>query len=194
VLAGADVIAIGPGLGQGVWGATLLGDLLDRGKLRERPIVIDADALNLLARAPRQRDDWILTPHPGEAARLLGITSAQVEDDRFAAALALQRRFGGVIVLKGAGTLVQGPGHRPVAVCSQGNPGMASGGMGDALTGIIAGLLAQGLDPEEAAEAGVCLHAAAGDHAAAEGQRGLLASDLIGALRGTLAESGAPRC
>ena len=194
VLAGADVIAIGPGLGQGVWGATLLGDLLDRGKLRERPMVIDADALNLLARAPRQRDDWILTPHPGEAARLLGITSAQVEDDRFAAALALQRRFGGVIVLKGAGTLVQGPGHRPVAVCSQGNPGMASGGMGDALTGIIAGLLAQGLDPEEAAEAGVCLHAAAGDHAAAEGQRGLLASDLIGALRETLSESGAPRC
>jgi hydroxyethylthiazole kinase-like uncharacterized protein yjeF len=192
VLAGADVIAVGTGLGQGVWGATLLGDLLDRVQLRGRPMVVDADALNLLARAQRQRDDWILTPHPGEAARLLDVDTAEVEHDRFAAARALQHRFGGVVVLKGAGTLVQGPGHRPIAVCSQGNPGMASGGMGDALTGIIAALLAQGLDLEEAAEAGVCLHAAAGDHAAVAGQRGLLASDLIGALRETLSGPGVP--
>jgi NAD(P)H-hydrate epimerase len=188
----ADVIAIGPGLGQGVWGATLLGDLLDRAQLRGRPMVVDADALNLLARAPRHRDDWVLTPHPGEAARLLGISVAEVEQDRFSAVIALQQRFGGVTVLKGAGTVVRGPGHRPSAVCSQGNPGMASGGMGDALTGIIAALLAQGLGLEEAAEAGVCLHAGAGDHAAAAGQRGLLASDLIGALRATLSEPGVP--
>ncbi len=186
VVAQADVVAIGPGLGQGVWGATLFGDLLDRPRLADRPMVVDADALNLLARAPRHRDAWVLTPHPGEAARLLGTGVAEIEQDRFAAVRAIQQRFGGVAVLKGAGTLIQGPGHRPLAVCSQGNPGMASGGMGDALTGIIAALIGQGLDIEEAAEAGVCLHAAAGDAAAAAGQRGLLASDLIEVLRETL--------
>lgn len=190
LLARADVVAIGPGLGQGTWGATLLGELLDRADGSHGPLIVDADALNLLARSPRRRDDWVLTPHPGEAARLLASGITGVEDDRFAAARTLQQRYGGVIVLKGAGTLVQGFGHRPVSICSEGNPGMASGGMGDALTGIIAALTAQGMEPETAAEAGVCLHAAAGDCAAEAGERSLLASDLIAALRGTLAQAG----
>jgi NAD(P)H-hydrate epimerase len=163
--------------------------------------VVDADALNLLAAAPRRRADWVLTPHPGEAARLLGCSIAEVEEDRFAAVEALQQRFDGVVVLKGAGTLIRGPGHRPVGLCSDGNPGMASGGMGDTLTGIIAALLAQGcrlraqpgtmtgLELEQAATTSVCLHAAAGDRAARDGQIGLLAGDLIDALRATLAST-----
>ena len=146
-------------------------------------MVVDDDALNLLAASPKQQDHWILTPHPGEASRLLGISTAEIGADRFDAARRLQLGFGGVTVLKGAGTIVVGPTHRPAAVCSDGNPGMAGGGTGDALTGIIAARLAQGLDPPDAAEAGVCLHAAAGDRAAAGGERGLLASDLIGGLR-----------
>jgi NAD(P)H-hydrate epimerase len=148
---------------------------------------VDADALNLLAADPRASDRWVLTPHPGEAGRLLGCPTSEVQDDRFAAVRRLQGTFGGVAVLKGAGTLVYGASHRPPGVCSGGNPGMASGGMGDALTGIIAALIAQGLSLEEAAGAGVSLHAAAGDAAAAQGgERGLLASDLIAALRPVL--------
>jgi NAD(P)H-hydrate epimerase len=188
----ADVIAVGPGLGQGDWGRTLFAGALSLG----RPLVVDADALNLLAKDPVRRDDWVLTPHPGEAARLLECTAADIEADRFAAVTALQQRYGGSVVLKGAGSLIRGPGHRPVAVCSDGNPGMASGGTGDALTGIVAALLAQGQEAEQAATMGVCVHAAAGDRAARGGQRGMLASDLIGALRQTLAapeEGGGPQ-
>ena len=150
-------------------------------------MVVDADALNLLAEAPGPKgdgaSDWILTPHPGEAARLLGCAASDVETDRFAAARTLQSRFGGVLVLKGAGTIVQGASHRPPAVCSDGNPGMATPGSGDVLTGVIAGLRAQGLSAEDAAGAGVCLHAAAGDRAAIGGEKGLLAGDILEALR-----------
>jgi len=178
ILRQASVIAVGPGLGQAEWGQSLWRAALEAG----RPLVVDADALTLLAGSPMRRDDWILTPHPGEAARLLGLCPAEVQADRFAAVQALQTRYGGVIVLKGAGTLIAAAGRAP-AVCSEGNPGMASGGMGDLLTGIIAGLLAQGFTPAEAAELGVCLHARAGDLAAQEGERGLLASDLLQQLR-----------
>jgi NAD(P)H-hydrate epimerase len=151
------------------------------------PLVVDADALNLLAKEPQTSARWVLTPHPGEAARLLRCPSSEVQSDRFAAVRRIQESFGGVAVLKGAGTLVYGASHRPPGVCSGGNPGMASGGMGDALTGIIAALIAQGLGLEEAAAAGVSLHAAAGDWAAAQGgERGLLASDLIDAIRPVL--------
>lgn len=183
----ADLIAIGPGLAQGAWSQALFEQAL----ALDKPLVLDADALSLLATSPRQHGNWVLTPHPGEAARLLGLTVAEVEQDRFAAVEALQRRYGGVVVLKGAGTLIRGPGYRPTGLCSDGNPGMASAGMGDTLTGIIAALMAQGraagFGLEQAAVAGVCLHAAAGDLAARHGQRGLLASDLITALRATLA-------
>jgi NAD(P)H-hydrate epimerase len=176
----ASVIAVGPGLGLGQagWGRVLFEAVLDSGL----PLVVDADALNLLALAPLKRDDWVLTPHPGEAARMLKTSSGAIQADRFAALKQLQERFGGTVLLKGAGTLVLGPSSLP-AICTQGNPGMASGGMGDVLTGVIAGLLAQGLDFTEAAEVGARLHSAAGDKAAEAGERGLLAGDLLPWIR-----------
>ena len=177
----ATVLAIGPGLGQDAWGRGLLGAAL----ASRLPLVVDADALNLLAAEPLRRTRWVLTPHPGEAARLLGISTAEVQADRPAAARALHREYGGVVVLKGAGSLIADDGG--LALCDAGNPGMASGGMGDVLTGVIAALLAQGLGPGEAARCGVCLHATAADRAAGAGQRGLLASDLFPCLRELLA-------
>jgi len=173
----ASVVAIGPGLGQSAWARELLAALLQT----HSPLVVDADALNLLAQEPTRRDHWILTPHPGEAARLLDMTTGQIQADRLYAVQALQQRYGGVCVLKGAGSLVCASGS--IAICEAGNPGMASGGMGDVLTGIIAGLLAQGLSLVDAACAGVYIHAKAGDRAAQEGERGLLASDLMPHLR-----------
>ena len=180
----ASLVALGPGLGRAPWGRALFEYLLQAEVIGQRPLVLDADALNLLAEQPQRRDHWILTPHPGEAARLLACTTAEIAQDRFAAAAELQQHYGGAVVLKGAGTLIASAAQQAPALCSQGNPGMASGGMGDALTGIIGALLAQGLPLEQAASAGVCLHAAAADWAAREGERGLLASDLIAALRG----------
>ena len=175
----ASVLAIGPGLGQADWGRVLWDRLQDQAL----PMVVDADALNLLAQKPRRRHDWILTPHPGEAARLLGCTTDEVQGDRPAAVSALAQRYGGVAVLKGAGTLVQREGG-PLQVCDAGNPGMASGGTGDLLCGVIAGLLAQGLAAETAAAVGVLVHARAGDLAAANGgERGLIATDLLPAIR-----------
>jgi len=179
LLARVQVVAVGPGLGQEAWGE----GLLDRVLATRLPLVVDADALNLLAAAPVFRDNWILTPHPGEAARLLRTESDAIQADRFGSIRRLRERFGGVLVLKGAGTLILGDSHRPIGVCDGGNPGMATGGTGDVLTGLIAALLAQGLDPEDAARAGVCLHAAAGDAAAIDGERGLLAGDLLARIR-----------
>lgn len=178
LLARATVVAVGPGLGETSWGRPLLGAALES----ERPLVMDADALNWLAREPQRCERWILTPHPGEAARLLDSTATGIQADRFDAVRALQKRYGGIAVLKGAGTLVC-RGDDPVAVCDVGNPGMATGAMGDLLTGVIAGLLAQGLTPWQAATAGVYLHARAGDLAAADGERGLMATDLLAPLR-----------
>lgn len=179
LLSRATALAIGPGLGTDAWAQALWSRALGQGL----PSVVDADGLNLLARSPRRRDDWVLTPHPGEAARLLDSTAAAVQADRFEAVSALQARFGGVAVLKGPGTLIGSGGTRAPALCSEGNPGMASGGMGDVLTGLVAGLLAQGMDVVAAAETGVCLHAAAADRAAREGERGLLAGDLLECVR-----------
>ena len=125
----------------------------------------------------------MLTPHPGEAGRLLGAATADIQRDRPAAVRRLAAQTGAVVVLKGAGTLVCAPGGTPWLVAA-GNPGMATGGMGDALTGVIAALRAQGLDPESAAACGALLHAAAGDLAARSGgERGLLPVDLVAALR-----------
>jgi NAD(P)H-hydrate epimerase len=174
----ATVIAIGPGLGRGAWSRALLSRVLES----DRALVLDADALSLLAEEPLRREDWILTPHPGEAARLLGVKVAEVQADRYSAVAALRERYGGTCVLKGAGTLIHDAG--PTGVCAAGNPGMASGGMGDVLTGVIAGLRAQGLERGQAARVGVCLHASAADRAAAQGgERGLLATDLCPELR-----------
>ncbi|MBA2079065.1 NAD(P)H-hydrate dehydratase [Rhodanobacter sp. PCA2] len=175
----ASVLAVGPGLGQGAWGHALWLTALDSGK----PLVLDADGLNLLARESRRfTQPAVLTPHPGEAARLLESTVAEVEADRFAAARALAIRYHATVVLKGAGSLIASPDGR-LDVCPWGNPGMAGGGMGDLLTGIVAALLAQGCDAWEAACLGVGLHARAGDRAAQQGERGLLASDLLAPLR-----------
>jgi NAD(P)H-hydrate epimerase len=179
LLARATVVAVGAGLGQDQWAQSLLARVLDT----RAPLLLDADALNLLAADPFHRGDWIITPHPGEAGRLLGMPTARVEQDRFDSVQRLQGAYGGVAVLKGAGTLVAAAG-RPVRLCDRGNPGMASGGMGDVLGGVIAALLAQGLAAADAAEAAVWLHATAADQAArAHGERGLVASDLFTALR-----------
>lgn len=177
LLATASVIAIGPGLGRREWGRKLLLHAL-RGN---QPAVVDADALNIISAAPVERESWVLTPHPGEAARLLDTTTAAVQADRFAAAQAIQRRFGGVCVLKGAGTIVDC--GQDCYISPFGNPGMASGGMGDVLTGVIAGLLAQGFELSVAAALGTLVHGLAGDHAAREGERGMLAMDLMPRLR-----------
>lgn len=179
LLARADAVAIGPGLGRGGWASALWGLVRDH----DGPLVVDADALGQLATEPRSRPDWVLTPHPGEAARLLAVPTRAIQADRPWAVRELHARYGGVAVLKGAGTLIQGGSARPLAVCSDGNPGMATAGSGDVLTGVIGALLAQGLAAEEAACAGVCLHAAAGDWAARGGERGLIASDIIAAVR-----------
>ena len=181
-LAAADVVLVGPGLGRGQWSQALFEAVLESG----RPLVVDADALFHLARSGHgPREDWILTPHPGEAGRLLGTDAAAVQRDRFAAVEALQRRFGGVTVLKGCGTLVRGPSGG-VSVCDLGNPGLASGGTGDVLAGVVAALMAQGLSPEDSGRLGVLAHAGAGDAAAREGERGLVAGDLPDRLRAWL--------
>ena len=176
----ASVVAIGPGLGRDAWGRALFARVI----ASELPRVFDADALNLLAEAPQQLNVGdVITPHPGEAARLLGIDTHAIQRDRFAAAHALCERYGSQVVLKGAGTVIASPGATP-ALIAAGNPGMAVGGMGDLLTGCIVALLAQGLPARDAAIAGALLHAAAGDAAAREdGERGLRASDLLPWLR-----------
>ncbi|WP_295803347.1 NAD(P)H-hydrate dehydratase [uncultured Microbulbifer sp.] len=177
-----SVIAVGPGLGQSPWSEQLLA----RAGRAAAPLVLDADALNILAGgrvlAGVRRDDWVLTPHVGEAARLLGISTAEVMADRVAAAQAIQQKFSGVVILKGAGTLVA---HAEgVDLINSGNPGMASGGMGDLLTGVTAALIGQGMALPAAARLAVWLHGEAGNLAAAEGgQRGLLATDLLPHIR-----------
>ena len=174
----ANVIAIGPGIGKSEWAATLFAAAITS----EKPLVVDADAINLLAIENIKRDNWILTPHPGEAARLLDITIEEVQADRFSTVQKIAEKFGGTVVLKGNGTLVYSDGG--TYLCDKGNPGMASGGMGDVLTGVIASLLAQGFSLTDAATVGVYLHSAAGDAAAkGMGERGLLASDLMPSIR-----------
>ena len=177
----ASVVVIGPGLGQQAWGRACLQVLLDHCIESAKPLIIDADGLNELAEDPCHYDRWILTPHPGEAARLLGASTAEIQADRLVAAAAIQRQFGGICVLKGAGTLIQSATR--TYLCSVANPAMASGGMGDVLSGVIAGLAAQGGALEAAACLGVCVHAQAAEIASADGQRGLLATDLLPRLR-----------
>jgi len=174
----ATVVAFGPGLGRSNWARDMYAAVAGS----DLPSVWDADALNLLAEQPAAASQRILTPHPGEAARLLGIATADVQKDRCAALALLQARYGGSVVLKGAGTLVSSASGTPW-LCTAGNPGMAAAGMGDVLTGIIAALLAQGCSQETAAAVGVEVHARAGDRAARGGERGLLVSDLLAELR-----------
>jgi len=174
----ATVIVIGPGLGNSSWSQEMFNKVLST----DLPLLVDASALTLLAKQSTQRNNWILTPHPGEAARLLESETKTIQNDRFQAVQQLQQRYGGVCVLKGAGTLVQVADENP-DVCYAGNPGMATAGMGDVLSGIIGGLMAQDLSLEKAARVGVMLHALAGDLAAEEGERGMLATDLMPHIR-----------
>jgi NAD(P)H-hydrate epimerase len=185
LLARATVVALGPGLGQDDWARGLLAAVL----ATPLPLVLDADALNLLATEPMRRADWVLTPHPGEAGRLLGCSALDVQRDRLGALEALQDRYGGTIVLKGSGTLVGRTGQCPWLIPT-GNPGMATAGMGDVLTGVIAGVIAQARGPlqgvtpgADMAAAAAFIHGAAGDAAANAGQRGLVASDVLSQLR-----------
>lgn len=180
LLDAASVVVVGPGLGREAWGKALFRQVVDAGK----PTVIDADGLFWLAHglAAQAQARWVLTPHPGEAARLLQTDTPTVQGDRINAAFGLQKRYGGVAVLKGAGTLICDENQR-LFLADVGNPGMATGGMGDVLSGIIGGLLAQGLMPADAANAGVWLHGTAADLAAVDGERGMLATDLLVPLR-----------
>ena len=179
LLKAANALILGPGLGQNTWGQALFKKAIET----NLPMVVDADALNLLSKNPQHRDHWILTPHPGEAARLLNCQTTDVQADRFHAVQELQKIYGGIAVLKGPGTLIYN-GNIPTRLSSWGNPGMASGGMGDVLAGIIGGLLAQGFSLMEAACVGVTLHGMAGDKAAEQdGERGMLAMDLMPHLR-----------
>lgn len=174
----ADVLILGPGLTQNDWALHLFQAVVSQ----SHPMVVDADGLNLLAKHPMHHDHWVLTPHPGEAARLLQISTEEVQADRFAAVQTIQQKFGGVCVLKGAGTIIASNTLMP-SICDQGNAGMATAGMGDVLSGVIGGLLSQGVPMEQAARLGVVWHAIAGDRAAKEGERGLLAMDLFPHLR-----------
>jgi NAD(P)H-hydrate epimerase len=186
----ADVIVIGPGLGTDAWSEKMLFAALNS----DKPLVLDADALNILAAGElfqsllktavaRSQSSLVMTPHPGEAARLLGTTTAILQSDRLESLKALHNKFGGNIVLKGSGSLILTQ-QKQISLCPYGNPGMASGGMGDVLSGMIGSLIAQGFDSGFALQLAVTLHARAADIASAcDGERGLLASDLIADCR-----------
>lgn len=175
----ANAITIGPGLGQSDWGKTLFQKAIET----NLPMVVDADGLNILSKTGQHHDQWVLTPHPGEAARLLNCSSEEIQADRFNAVQELQRIYGGIAVLKGSGSLIHN-GESPTRLSSWGNPGMGSGGMGDVLAGVIGGLLAQGFPLMDAACVGVTLHGMAADKAAEQdGERGMLAMDLMPHLR-----------
>ncbi|MEH6542717.1 MAG: NAD(P)H-hydrate dehydratase [Porticoccaceae bacterium] len=202
LLEAPSVIVIGPGLGRSPWSEQMLQQVL----LAKKPMVIDADALNLLSEGRISPLDtpldnlpaaerWtgvphVLTPHPGEAARLLNVTNLEIQQDRLAACRQLQQKYRGTVLLKGAGTVIANADQNlALKICPYGNPGMATGGMGDVLSGVIGGLMAQGFDSDFAAELGVCLHSKAADKAATQtGERGLLASDLLGYIRALLNE------
>lgn len=170
----ATHIVLGPGLGQSEWARALWMQTLTT----DKPILMDADALNLLSQQACQSSQWILTPHPGEAARLLGTTTELIQADRPSAVRDLQERYQGIVVLKGYHTLIC-DGGEILYECEQGNPGMATAGMGDVLSGVIAGLMPQCNTLIDASCLGVTVHAKAGDLAAQAGERGLIATDLF---------------
>jgi len=182
LVANADVIVVGPGLGREPWGERLAAALLGA----RHPLVVDADAINFLAGHPQRRHDWVLTPHPAEAGRLLGKTAAAVQSTRAITVRELAQRYGGIAVLKGACSLIAQDDETSTncpSVCDYGNPGMATAGMGDVLAGVVAAAIGQFGFSRQSIEAAVVAHALAGDDAARDGERGLLASDLLPHLR-----------
>lgn len=179
LLEDATIGVIGPGLGESEWANALFQAAI----AAQIPLVIDASALHMLARNPQHDDNWVLTPHPGEAASLLACSTTDIQLDRCKSAHLIQQQYGGTVVLKGAGSIVKS-GESETYICVAGNPGMATAGMGDVLSGVIGGLVAQGLSLADAAKLGVWLHAQAGDEAVLkQGERGLVASDLMPYLR-----------
>lgn len=179
----ATVLAVGCGLGQDAWASDVFAAAIGS----NLPVVVDADGLGLMPEAPAGTAPKILTPHPGEAGRLLDSSSARVQADRLGAVTGLRKRYGGVALLKGAHTLVSGS-EKPPWVIDAGNPGMATAGMGDVLTGLMAGLWAQfpEAEPEDLAALAAFVHARAGDRVAEDGQRGMIAGDVLDALRAGL--------
>jgi len=179
-VAGVDAIALGPGVGQRQGTKTFVEGIL---KSAQIPLVIDADGLNLIAGEPellaKRKAPTILTPHPGEAARLLGVTNAEIQANRIEACDEIASKYGVVVALKGAQTVVTAPsGQRYIN--PTGNSGLAKGGSGDVLTGLIAGLLAQGCEALAATQLGVFLHGVAADEAARKrGVRAMTPSDVI---------------
>jgi NAD(P)H-hydrate epimerase len=192
----ATAIVIGPGLGRGSWARFLMQKALSTQISMDKPLVIDADALHLLAEKREQgtaekgteikRDNWILTPHPGEAAALLNCSIGEIQVDRYAAVRQLHDIWGGVCLLKGSGSLIctAEKSQQKLFLCSEGNAGMATGGMGDVLSGIVGSLVAQGNSLESSLCAGVCIHGEAADLSMqADGQRGMAATDLMPYIR-----------
>ncbi len=194
------VFVVGPGLGQRAFGQLLFQTLLQFSEHSERSVsmVLDADGLNLLAAKPKitgravdfSNHSVIITPHPAEAARLLNIKTSEVQADRLKAAMALVEKFTCTVILKGQHSLIAGrdcQGEIKVYRCLDGNPGMASGGMGDILSGIAGAVLAQftnlGLSPLSAAKLACCVHSKAADEASKQGEIGLLATDLLPYIR-----------
>ena len=175
----ATTVVLGPGLGQSAWAHMMLNAALDV----NLPTVLDADGLNILAKSDRAlSDQCILTPHSGEAARLIACSVTEIQNDRLGAIRTLRDKYKKCIVLKGAGTLILDE-HVPAVLCEYGNPGMSSGGMGDVLSGVIGGLLAQGFDTRTAAILGVYVHSFAADLASKDGERGMRVTDLMPYLR-----------
>ena len=184
-----DTIVIGPGLGQSAWSEQMLQKTFIEAKKRNLPVVMDADALNLLAKlklasgAPKK---LVITPHPGEAAKLLNRSVQTIQEDRFKSVKDLEKKLGTVTVLKGSGSLVcsRRNATQKIGVCSAGNPGMAKGGMGDILSGLIGSFISQGLNLIDATEAAVDIHSKAADITELEmGELGLLPSDVLNNVR-----------
>jgi len=190
LLGRATALVLGPGLGKGRWSQQLFALAVSVSRANKIPLVIDADALHLLADKQAmlpssQPMPWVLTPHPGEAAVLLSVDNPEIQQDRFAAAAAISELYGCICLLKGSGTLISEVStNLPITLCSEGNPGMGTGGMGDVLSGIIGSFLAQGHDCATAAKAGAAIHGEAADLAAERfGERGLKATDLLDFVR-----------
>jgi ADP-dependent NAD(P)H-hydrate dehydratase / NAD(P)H-hydrate epimerase len=192
-LDGVSVLAVGPGLGSSEAARALVATAVGR----DVPLLLDADALNVVAGDPKlttavaqRSNDTLLTPHPAEAARLLGLTTVEIQKDRVANALRLAERLRAVVVLKGAGSVCALPNGQWF-INPTGNPGLASAGMGDVLAGIVAALVAQGCSPVTALLAGVHLHGLAGDRLreAFGGPVGITASEVIEAARDVLNET-----
>lgn len=174
-----DIIVLGPGLGEGAW-ACAVWEVV---KKLPNSVVLDAQGLAYLVMDSFQRDNWIMTPHPGEAAILLSCSNQRVQENRFVAIRELIERYGMICVLKGSGTLVSAP-KQETFICPLGHPGMATPGMGDVLTGLIAGIWAQGVEPFEAAIMGVWIHARAADIVAEHSIHGIvIATELLAQIQ-----------